>query len=364
LLIRPLAGKTDELVGLYSHDRTKPDSYRGFSYPNYVDVRDRNDVFEAVMAHTFSMVGVPAGDGIRQTFVDVVTANYFDTLGVRLSAGRAFTLDEERPGSRIPVAIVRNERAALLGKTIKVNGLDLTVVGVAPPGFTGTMALITPEMWLPTGLYHVVVNDLFKKGSLTDRQNLSLVVAGRLKPGLSLQTAAPRLDVFSRQLERAYPDANKDQLLTVNPLPRLGTSTSPQSERQPAIASAFLMALSSVVLLIACLNIANMLLARGRCAAERDCYPPRRWRRTRTDRAPAADRRSPARLRRRGGRSVARDVGNRRAGRLVGRRHAARDRVPRAAGSADPRRHHGARGARDGGLGARPRVEDLADESG
>jgi len=67
LLIHPLAGKTDELVGLYSHDRTRPDSYRGFSYPNYVDVRDRNDVFEAVMAHTFSMVGVPAGDGIRQT---------------------------------------------------------------------------------------------------------------------------------------------------------------------------------------------------------------------------------------------------------------------------------------------------------
>jgi len=228
LLIHPLAGKTDELVGLYSHDRTRPDSYRCFSYPNYVDVRDRNDVFEAVMAHTFSMVGVPAGDGIRQTFVDVVTANYFDTLGVRLTAGRAFTLDEERPGSRIPVAIVRNERAALLGKTIKVNTLDFAVVGVAPPGFTGTMALITPEMWLPTGMYDVVVNDLFKKGSLTDRQNLSLVVVGRLKPRLSLQTAAPRLDVFSRQLERAYPDANKDQLLTVNPLPRLGTSTSPQ----------------------------------------------------------------------------------------------------------------------------------------
>jgi hypothetical protein len=66
---------------------------------------------------------------------------------------------------------------------------------------------------------------------LTDRQNLSLVVAGRLKPGLSLQMAGPRLDVFSRQLEHAHPDANKDQLLTVNPLPRLGTSTSPQSAR-------------------------------------------------------------------------------------------------------------------------------------
>src|SRR5262249_26999921 len=67
LLIRPLGGRVDELVGLYSRDRTKPDSYRGFSYPNYADIRDRNDVFESVTAHTFSMVGVPAGDGLRQT---------------------------------------------------------------------------------------------------------------------------------------------------------------------------------------------------------------------------------------------------------------------------------------------------------
>jgi len=244
LLIRPLGGKTDQLVGLYSHDRTKPDSYRAFSYPNYADVRDGNDVFEAVMAHTFSMVGVPAGDGIRQTFVEVVTANYFDTLGVELAAGRTFTRDEERPGSRRPVAIVRHERADLLGKTIKVNTLDFTVVGVAPPGFTGTMALITPEMWLPTGMYDIVVNDIFfKKGSLIERQNLSLVVAGRLKPGLSLDAAAPKLDVLSRQLERAYPDVNKDQLLTLSPLPRLGTSTSPASDRRPALASGFLMAL-------------------------------------------------------------------------------------------------------------------------
>src|SRR3954471_17193373 len=92
LLLRPLGGQADELVGLYSHDRTKPQtSYRGFSYPNYVDIRDRNDVFENLMAHTFSMVGVPAGDGMRQTFVEVVSSNYFEALGAPLSAGRAFT---------------------------------------------------------------------------------------------------------------------------------------------------------------------------------------------------------------------------------------------------------------------------------
>ena len=69
LLFRPLAGQVDELVGLYSHDRTKADSYRGFSYPNYADIRDRNDEFAGLMAHTYSMAGVPAGDSTRITAV-------------------------------------------------------------------------------------------------------------------------------------------------------------------------------------------------------------------------------------------------------------------------------------------------------
>jgi predicted permease len=266
LLIKPLAGKADELVGLYSHDRTKAESsYRGFAYANYVDIRESNDAFESLAAHTFAMVGVPAGDRTRQTFIEVVSSNYFETLGVPLAAGRAFTLEEERPASRIPVVIVRHERAELLGTTIKINTIDFTVVGVAPAKFTGTMALLSPDMWLPLGMFDVVVNDIFKNNGsgLADRTNLSLVLAGRLKPGVTIDGVAPRLEVLSRQLERAYPAENKNQLLTVNPLPRLGTSTSPSSDAGPAGAAAFLMGLSGVVLLIACLNIANMLLARG-----------------------------------------------------------------------------------------------------
>lgn len=266
MLLKPLAGKADELVGLYSHDRTKPtSSYRGFAYANYADIRDGNDVFDSLMAHTFSMVGVPAGDTTRQTFIEVVSSNFFDALGAPLAAGRAFTLEEERPGARVPVAIVRHDRADLLGKTIKINAIDFTVVGVAPRDFTGTMALITPEYWLPLGMFDAVVNDIFKNSGvgLADRRTQALVVAGRLKPGITLENAAGRLDALSRRLEAAYPAENHQQLLTVNPLPRLGTSTSPSSDAGPASAAAFLMGLAGVVLLIACLNIANMLLARG-----------------------------------------------------------------------------------------------------
>src|SRR5690606_1318454 len=97
LLFKPLSGNADDLVGLFSRNTSERGDYRGFSYPNYVDIRDESGVFDGLMAHTFSMVGVPSGDTTRRAFADVVTANYFDTLGVTLAAGRPFTADEERP---------------------------------------------------------------------------------------------------------------------------------------------------------------------------------------------------------------------------------------------------------------------------
>jgi predicted permease len=217
------------------------------------------------MAHNFTMVGVPRGDGTRQAFVDVVSSNFFDTLGVRLAAGRTFTPEEERPGANIPVAIVGQDRADLLGKTIKINTIDFTVVGVVPRGFTGTMALVAPEMWLPLGMHDRVDNDIFsnKHTGLDDRTNRPLVLAGHLRDGIGAAAASARLAALSGQLEQAYPAENKNQVLTINPLPRMSTSTSPTTDTGLGVAGAALMALAGVVLFIACLNIANMLLARG-----------------------------------------------------------------------------------------------------
>ena len=273
LLFKPLSGQAGELVGVFSRDRTRPDSYRAFSYPNYADIRDNTrDVFDGLTAHTFAMVGISAGETMRRSFVSVVSSNYFDTLGVGLAAGRGFNADEERPGGGIPVAIANYEAwqasgfdPGYVGRRIRINAIDFTIVGVTPQGFTGTMAVVAPEVWLPLGMFDVVVNDMFKnRGTgLGDRANHGLNVAGRLKPGVSESSATARLDVVGRQLELAYPDDNKDQTLSMNPLPRLSTSTQPQSNAGPAVAAALLMAISAVVLVIACLNIANMLLARG-----------------------------------------------------------------------------------------------------
>jgi predicted permease len=272
ILIRPLSGQADSLVGVYSHDRTKPDSYRAFSYPNYVDIRDRSGIFEGLLAHTLTSAGVADGDTTRRTFVAVTSSNYFDTLDVRLAAGRAFTREEERPGANLPVVIAnygmwqaRGLDPAFLGSTIRINTQDFTVVGVTPAGFTGTMALAAPDLWLPLGVFDTIVRDRYKTSGtgLADRGHAALILAGRLKPVLGDEVVRARLEALSAQLAEAYPEYNRDQLLTTHPLARTATSTTPHTDGAMVPLAGVLLALSGVVLLIACLNIANMLLARG-----------------------------------------------------------------------------------------------------
>jgi predicted permease len=202
----------------------------------------------------------------------VVSSNYFDTLGVPLAAGRTFTREEERPGSHSQVAIATYARwkaagldPSFLGSVIRINARDYTVVGVAPDGFTGTMALLSPDVFLPLGVFDVVVDDRFKNNGhgLGDRSNAGLVLVGRLRPGLDAADAQSALEALSRDLETAYPADNKNQVLSVGTLSRLSVSPGPTNNAAIVTAGAFLMTLSGIVLLVACLNIANMLLARG-----------------------------------------------------------------------------------------------------
>ena len=123
-LLKPLAvHNPEELVGLYSRDARKPDKYRAFSYPNFVDLRGQAGVFTSLAAHNLAMVGLTEGDTTRRLFADLVSSNYFDTMGVRLFRGRVFTAEEERPGSAMPVVIVsysfwkrHGADAAMLGR--------------------------------------------------------------------------------------------------------------------------------------------------------------------------------------------------------------------------------------------------------
>ena len=273
LILKPRPGAPDrELAGVYSRDRTQADSYRGFSYPNYADLRDRK-IFASVTAHSFSLMGLTEGDVTKRVFVDVITANYFDTFGVPVARGRTFNLDEERPGADIPVAILSHGMWQRLGGTdqvigsaITLNGRQYTVVGVAARGFGGSMVMVSPELFVPTGLYDTITNDFIRDGlpaTLTDRRHHSLILIARFKPGDTIESVTPALETAGAQLEQAFPAENKNQALQLAPLARLSISTSPQTDSELAVLAMLLFSMSGLVLLVASFNLANMLLARG-----------------------------------------------------------------------------------------------------
>jgi predicted permease len=275
LLLKPLVGadKPGQLVGVYSHDHTKPDSYRGFSYPAYADVRDRAKVFSEVTAFNLAFAGIGEGEATRRTFIGVVAGNYFSTLGSGLMAGRTFNAEEERPDSQAAVAIVsyqywksHGSDPALLGKTVRLNTRPFTIVGITPAGFTGTSVVLSPDAYVPIGANDVVANDFMRDrgpSSLGDRRNTGLMVVGRLRPGITESAADAPLAALSQQLEAAFPAENKHQRLSVHRLPRASISTNPQNDNDLNAPFAVLAAMAAIVLLIACLNLANMMLARG-----------------------------------------------------------------------------------------------------
>ncbi len=270
-LLKPLViHNPAELVGCYSRD-TSQGRYRGFSYPDYAALRENGSAFSSLLAHDLSMVGITEGDATRRVFADIVSANYFATFGVPLFQGRPFTPEEERPASGVPVAIVSysywhktGADPRLLGKGVRVNGRLYTVVGIAPEGFTGTTAVISPELYLPLGVYEMVMNDFEAGGqTLAARSNHALILVGRLRPGVSQRSADALLATAAAQLARAYPAEDKDQAFLVHRLSRMGISTAPEGDSGVMIPAVLLVAVAGVVLLIASLNVANMMLARG-----------------------------------------------------------------------------------------------------
>ena len=274
LLIRPLVGSgaPGELVGVYSKDRTTERGYRAFSYPGFIDLRDAGGPFANLAAHNVSLGGVTENGTTRQTFIDIITTGYFEALGVRPVYGRDFTVEEERPGTTarpVMVSYKTWERSGfdrdILKQTVRLNGQDFAIVGVAPERFTGTTAMIAMEFFVPAGVHDAISNDFDSDArfGIADRRAKPLIVIARLKPGTTQDQANAQLKVIAAAHEQAYPDDNKNQDLIVRTLGRMGISTSPMDEGQLWVPISMLQGLAAAVLLTSCLNLANMMLAFG-----------------------------------------------------------------------------------------------------
>jgi putative ABC transport system permease protein len=292
LLLRPLYERPEEVIAVSSRSTKPGGDFRGLSYPNYVDIREgTTSVFADLSAASILFVGLDVGEGPRRTMASAVTANYFDVFGVPLALGRAFTPDEERLGANIRVAIIshrlwqqRKAGATIIGQTVRVNGEPFTITGVAAEGFSGT-STPGPELWLPLGAHDTLGTEPASAArGLSARDVHELMVVGRLRAGVPVESAAPALATVARRLEQSFPDVNGGYTLAASAPMRLlfmpgaggGTFT---------LLSLTLMIMPATVLLVACLNLADLLLARGHVRRQelaiRSSLGGGRWRITR-----------------------------------------------------------------------------------
>ena len=273
LMFKPLTGRTESaVIGVYTRDKTQPNSYRAFSYPEYEDLRARTDLFASLTAHNMTLAGLTEGNSTRRVLADIVTANFFDTFGAPVALGRTFTSEEERPGANVAVTILSDgawrrmgASADVIGQSIRLSGRPFTVVGVAQRGFGGSLAFVAPELWVPTGVYDTITEDMMRAGTgtLADRRMPTMIVLARLKPGATIASVTPALQAFGAEMSRAHPAESRDHELSLEPLARFSVSTRPTTDSELTGFTVALVSMAAVVLLIASFNLANMLLARG-----------------------------------------------------------------------------------------------------
>lgn len=272
LVLKPIAVPEPEQIQLVLRHETERRNYNSVSYPDYVDLRDGLQSFEHLAAHSLAMVGVGEGRETRRGFVDIVSANYFDMFGVVPAHGRWFTAAEEAPGALSPVAVLGYRTwqrlggdPAVIGERIVVNGLPVTVVGVTPRSFSGTSSLLAPELYMPLGMFERLNNSLAggSTRSLLERDNGQLLLLGRLRDGVTVEQAESDLVRVSSALAAEYPATNEHVVFEPHTPSRVSVSTSPQEDDELAVLSILLLAMSSIVLLVAGFNLAALQDARN-----------------------------------------------------------------------------------------------------
>ena len=244
--------------------------FRGFSpvsWRNYEDFRDQNTVMSGLAAFMATRLNLSSGGEPRQVVGEIVSGNYFEVLGVRMLLGRAISPTDDHTLGAHPVVVLSHALfsrfgadESLLGQTIQLNGRPFTIIGVTAPGYRGTSLLEGTELWVPLAMYQQVLNGPFLR-FFEERRALFLNTVGRLRDGTTPAEATAAMQTIASRLEQAYPIDNEDRGVTLLPLTQ--ANIQPDLRSNAARASVVLSVTVGVVLLIACANIANLLLARA-----------------------------------------------------------------------------------------------------
>jgi putative ABC transport system permease protein len=261
----PRPGEIVTLVGT-----TRDTGFDDFSWREYLDIRDQTKSYAGVVANApLASVGFSAAPGETPRIKGgmLVSGNYFRVLGVEPKLGRGFREEEDQVPGRDAVTVLgpdfwKREMGgdpAAVGKTIRLNGTDFTVVGVAPESFPGMLIFSRPDFYIPLAMAPLFSSDA-KKDFFTDRDDRRLSVKARLKPGASLAQAREELALLARDFATRHPDLSRDRGAAVRTRFQMRTQGNDPNWKFSVVFTV----LGAAVLLVACTNAAGLLLSRAR----------------------------------------------------------------------------------------------------
>jgi len=276
VVLRPMIPlRASEVVGIFTARQNASHDYRQFSHTEYRDLRENSgDLFVDLAALEFGVAGIGRDHEMRRSFAFLTSENFFSLMGVQPVRGRFYTAEECRPNANIPVVVASyafwkrmGGRNDFIGSNLQINGRPYTVIGVTPDGFSGVSALVAPDVWLPLGV-HSSLGSAFADSEtlhdLAEPKNYALNLTARLRPGITIETAKSRLPALTRRFNAIQPsNVEGARELQIHKPSRFSISTSPEDDGPVTLIGTLLMGMAGAVLLIASLNLANMLLARG-----------------------------------------------------------------------------------------------------
>lgn len=254
-----------------ANSASKANSPQPFSYPDLKDYQNRNRTFRSLAGYTGSRpVILQQGASSSGIFGELVTANYFSTLGLTPAAGRFFLPDEDTTPGAHAVAVLNYATwqsrfgggADVFGKTLRINHVPLIIIGIAPPRFIGVSGLFGPDLWVPASMAEQLFpNEM--QGVFRDRTKTLFQAVGYLKQGVELPQAQANMTALAADLAREYPATHEGYGSMVVPVRDVLLANTGSSSSQVLAASIGLLIVVGIVLLIACSNIANLLIARA-----------------------------------------------------------------------------------------------------
>lgn len=277
VLLKPFpVERSEELVDVYGHQATSS-THDSNSYPDFLDYKARTETLSGMMAYTNFFANLSIEGSSELVIGEIVSQDYFGVLGVRPALGRSFSPDEfQAPGSG-PVAVLSHGfwqtrfggDPDILGRTFRMNGILYTAVGVAPGSFGGMFPAVTPQMWIPLSMVDEVeplgnqrVSGSGPGATRLERRGMHFLwVRGRRKPGVEVEAVRAELEGIAAQLSAQYPETNEFERVTV--LRTNDVAINPDFDKTVAPAGMVLLGAVGLVLLVACANLANMLLARA-----------------------------------------------------------------------------------------------------